>query len=349
MEPLDDESASSSDTEANLSALERLQPACTQLLASHGDRARQRGALRGTEGSRPLACTRMHILSASLYQLWFCNQLPISHLAELHSIMEELGPSEVGACSDSALFPLLLTLDRELVAAGSVDDAGPVDAGTELATAVAAQPPRTMHASNAVVEAALRCLQLVLASLEPHSTLKGTPSLVAAMLPRLAAVLTWPEASEEALQLTIACLGQLLLERTPGGGEDAIAVLDGSRAADKDSGELDSKQTGAEEAAPGPVPHIAAAWATAFFRAPDGPTHFGHLCSTLLQVWTLGGVWMLLMRAFLCEYSEDAGVVFNRVAWDRMTWPFITSHLKNKRNTYHSGPLTCNKQQLPLI
>lgn len=316
MEPLDDESASSSDTEANLSALERLQPACTQLLASHGDRARQRGALRGTEGSRPLACTRMHILSASLYQLWFCNQLPISHLAELHSIMEELGPSEVGACSDSALFPLLLTLDRELVAAGSVDDAGPVDAGTELATAVAAQPPRTMHASNAVVEAALRCLQLVLASLAPHSTLKGTPSLVAAMLPRLAAVLAWPEASEEALQLTIACLGQLLLERAPGGGEDAIAVLDGSRAEDKDTGELDSKRTGAEEAAPAPVPHIAAAWATAFFQAPDGPTHFGHLCSSLLQVRRLGRVWMLLMRAFLCECTEDAGVTCNRVGSD---------------------------------
>lgn len=284
MEPLDDESASSSDTEANLSTLERLQPACTQLLASHGDRARQRGALRGTEGSRPLVCTRMHILSASLYQLWFCNQLPISHPAELHSIMEELGPLEVGACSDSALFPLLLTLDREMVAAGSMDDAGPVDPGTELATAATAQPSRTMHASNAVVEAVLRCLQLVLASLAPHSALKGTPSLVAAMLPRLAAVLAWPEASEEALQLTITCLGQLLLERAPGGGEDAIAGLIGPRAEDKDSGELDSKRIGAEEAVPAPVPHIAAAWATSFFRAPDGPTHFGHLCSSLLQV-----------------------------------------------------------------
>ena len=47
-EPLDDEGASPSDIEAQLSALERLQPACTQLLASHGDRARQRRALRGT-------------------------------------------------------------------------------------------------------------------------------------------------------------------------------------------------------------------------------------------------------------------------------------------------------------
>lgn len=187
-----------------------------------------------------------------------------NNTAELAPILRSLASEDVASCTSYVLFPLLMLLDMETSPLLEEARAG----GEENNEDDESVAPGG-GGSNAVLEAVLTCVQCILTHARKTSRYGGTVGsspaeatpLVASVLPRLVAVLTWPAVSEDACILAISSLDQLLLV--------------------------------SEQDAPAPSQGVAlSAQSRAFFGGKEGAAHFGHLCSALLQVVNLYGVWV---------------------------------------------------------